>query len=224
MRRKKRIFEGGMHLYLEKIFDGITLNILWLLCCIPLITVGASTTAFYYTTVKVLREERGHLFREFWRSFKLNFFKATILWVIFAVLLFILRINRNIVPDIDGGYLGIFLICLYTGLTVLLLALMFYAFPVLSRFDMDLVRIIKLSLYMTFRYMPYTLGLLGIYAAVALIVYYIPVFIFGIPCGGMIIFSVLTEKVLILHTPQPTNEEEGEHKWYRNLDPEPTKR
>ncbi|MDR3192007.1 MAG: YesL family protein [Treponema sp.] len=216
-REKKRIFEGGLHLYLEKIFDGIALNILWLLCCVPLITVGASTTAFYYAAVKVLRGERGHLFREFWRSFKLNFFKATVLWVIFAALLFVLGINRNIAADIDDGYFGIFLICLYTGLAVLLLAVMLYAFPVLSRFDMDLVRVVKLSLYMTFRYMPYTLGLLGICAAAALLVYYIPFFIFGIPCGGLMFFSVLMERVLILHTPRPVNGEEGEYKWYRNL-------
>jgi uncharacterized membrane protein YesL len=213
----ERIFEGGLHLYLEKVFDGITLNILWLLCCVPLITVGASTTAFYYVAVKVLRGERGHLFQEFWRSFKLNFFKATILWVIFAALLFVLGINLNIAPDIDDGYFGLFLICLYTGLAVLLLAVMLYAFPVLSRFDMDLIRIIKLSLYMTFRYMPYTLGLLGICAAAALIVYYIPLFIFGIPCGSLLVFSVLMEKTLILHTPQPINKEEGAHKWYRNF-------
>ncbi|MDR1950345.1 MAG: YesL family protein [Spirochaetaceae bacterium] len=219
-RGKKRIFEGGLHLYLEKLFDGITLNILWLLCCIPVVTIGASTTAFYYTAVKVLRGERGRLFQEFWRSFKLNFFKATILWTIFGVLLFILVINRNIAPDINEGYFGLFLICLYTALAVLLLSVMLYAFPVLSRFDMPLAGIIKLSFYMSFRYIPYTLGLLGICAVSALVVYYIPVFILGVPCGALIVFSVLMEKILIRHTPRPIDGDEERYKWYLNLNPE----
>jgi uncharacterized membrane protein YesL len=219
-REKKRIFEGGLHNYMEKIFDCISLNILWLLCCIPVITIGAATTAFYYTTVKVIRGERGHLFREFWHSFKLNFVPATILWLLFAVLLVIIGINLNIAPDIDDGYFGLFLICLYTGIAVLLLAVMLYAFSSLSRFEMPLGWILKMAVYMTFRYFHYTLGILGIAGAAILIVYYLPLLIMGVPCGAFMVISVLMEKVLIRHTPLPTATEEAEYKWYLNLTPE----
>jgi uncharacterized membrane protein YesL len=209
-RKKTPLFEHGLHLYLEKVFDGITLNILWLLFCIPVITIGASTTAFYYTGVKVLRRERGHLAAEFWRSFKLNFVKGTQLWVIFAVLLLILGINRNIAPDIQDGYFGLFLVCLYTALTLLVLAAALYSFAALSRFNMNTLWILKVGLYMTFRYFNYTLAILAVFGLTVLIIHYLPLFVLGLPCFSLIAISYLMEKVLRRHTPK----QEDEVKWY----------
>ncbi|MDR3338164.1 MAG: DUF624 domain-containing protein, partial [Treponema sp.] len=202
-REKKLLFEGGLHPCLEKLFDGLTLNILWLLCCVPVITIGASTAAFYYTTTKVLRGERGHILPEFWRSFRLNFVKAVVLFLIFAVLLFIIAINMRIAPEIDRGYFGIFLICLYFALGAVIFAFMIYAFPALSRFEMNAFWILKLSVYMTFRYFHYTLALLGIYAAAGIIIYYIPFFIIFVPSLALLAASHLLERLLIRHTPAP---------------------
>ena len=42
---------------LEKIADMFLLSVLWLICCIPIITIGTSTIALYYATVKVVRRE-----------------------------------------------------------------------------------------------------------------------------------------------------------------------
>jgi uncharacterized membrane protein YesL len=216
-REKKLLFEGGLHPYLEKLFDGLTLNILWLFFCVPVITIGASTAAFYYTTAKVLRGERGHILPEFWRSFRLNFVKATVLFLIFAVLLFIIAVNMRIVPEIDRGYFGLFLICLYSALGTVILAFMIYAFPALSRFEMSAFWILKLSVYMTFRYFHYTLALLGIYAAAGIIIYYIPFFVIFLPSLALFTASHLLERVLIRHTPALPAVEEREHKWYLNL-------
>ncbi|MDR0601567.1 MAG: YesL family protein [Treponema sp.] len=203
-------------MYLEKLFDAVALNMLWLLCCVPLVSIGASSTAFYYAAVKVIRGERGSLFREFWRSFKLNFVKATFLWIFFAVLFFIIAVNLNIVPDIDDGYFSLFLTCLYSFLAVFVAALLLYAFPVLSRFEMSAGRVIALSLFMVFRYFPVTLGLLCIAGGTVLLVYYFPLFIFFLPAGSVIVFSVLMEKVLLRHTPPPSSAEDAEYKWYFN--------
>jgi uncharacterized membrane protein YesL len=188
----------------------VSLNILWLLFCIPVITIGASTTAFYYTGVKVLRRERGHIVAEFWRSFKLNFATGTKLWLLFAVLLLILGINRNIAPDIENGYFGLFLVCFYTALALLVLAAALYSFAALSRFNMDMLWLLKLGLYMTFRYFHYTLAILGIFGVTFLIIHYLPLFILGLPCLSLISISYVMEKVLCRHMPK---QEDGE-KWY----------
>jgi uncharacterized membrane protein YesL len=208
-RKKSRLFEPGLQSYLEKIFDGITLNLLWLLFCVPVITIGASTTAFYYTGVKVLRRERGHPAAEFWRSFRLNFVKGTQLWLIFAVLLLILGINQNIAPDIEGGYFGLFLVCFYTALRFLVLAAALYSFAALSRFNMNTLWILKIGLYMTFRYFHYTLVILAVFGATFLVVHYLPLFVLIIPCPSLIAISYVMEKALRRHTPQ----EDGD-KWY----------
>ncbi|MDR1288591.1 MAG: YesL family protein [Treponema sp.] len=212
---KKRLFEGGLHVWMEKLFDIVTLNLIWLLCSLPLVTAGAAATAFYYAMVKVIRGERGHLWGEFWRSFKLNFVKATLIWICFAALVFLLLVNRNITADI-GGYFGAFLLCFYTAAAMVFLAVLMYAFPVLSRFHMTIPEAIKLSTYMCFRYLHCTLALLVIVTAAAALSYFIPLFIFLVPAGALFCFSKIMEPLLIRHTPGAAD---ANGQWY--LDPAP---
>jgi len=214
---KKLIFEGGIHYWLIKLCDAILLNLLWFLCCLPLITIGASSAAFYHCFAKVLRSERGHLTQEFWKSFKLNLGKGILLFAGFVLLIFILMINKNISNDIGGVYISLFFICFYTFLCFVLGAIMLYAFIVLSRFEMSLIGIIKLSVFMCFRYLPSTLALLGITGAVILIVYYIPVFILFLPVFSLYPFSLVMERVLIRHTPGAGDDKEKKYKWYFNI-------
>jgi uncharacterized membrane protein YesL len=214
-RRKKRLFEGGLHGWMEKIFDAIALNFLCLLCSLPLVTAGAAVTAFYYAMVKAIRGERGHIFAEFWRSFRLNFVRATLLWIFFAVLIFLVLVNRNIAADI-GGYFGAFLLCLYTVIAALFLGVLMYIFPVLSRFHMTIPQVVKLSMYMCFRYLHYTLGLLAISAGAATAMYFLPLLVFCVPAGALYCFSQLMEPLLVRHSPAAA---EGEEKWYLHLAP-----
>ena len=63
---------------LGKITDSLLLCLLYLLSCLPIITIGAATTALYYTTHKVLRCDRSYLWKEYKRAWKENFKQATI--------------------------------------------------------------------------------------------------------------------------------------------------
>ena len=68
--------------FIGKFCDVMILNVLWVLCSIPVVTMGASTTAVYYVTLKLVRDEEGPTIRSFFRSFKENFRQATIIWLI----------------------------------------------------------------------------------------------------------------------------------------------
>ena len=59
------------------------LNILWVVTSIPVITIGASTTALIYSCLK-LRRDDGYTTESFFRSFKLNFRQSTVIWLIYA--------------------------------------------------------------------------------------------------------------------------------------------
>ena len=66
------------------------LNLLWAVCSIPIVTIGASTTALYYVMLKLARGEEGNVTKMFFQAFKENFKQATVLWLIlFAVGLFL---------------------------------------------------------------------------------------------------------------------------------------
>ena len=58
------------------------LNLLWMVCSIPVVTLGAATTALYYVTLKLARGEEGNVTAMFFRSFRENFKQATVLWLI----------------------------------------------------------------------------------------------------------------------------------------------
>ena len=67
---------------LSGLIDMIWAGLLWILCCLPVITVGASSTALYYATVKCVRHNRARLTPMFFRSFRSNFRQATLIWLI----------------------------------------------------------------------------------------------------------------------------------------------
>ena len=65
-----------------KLSYGCCLNILWLVCSLPIFTIGASTTALYYTSFKIAKTEGSYITTMFFRSFKQNFKQATVIWLI----------------------------------------------------------------------------------------------------------------------------------------------
>ena len=66
---------------LSKLADLIWLNILATICCIPIITIGASLTALHYVVLKMVKDEEGYITRSFFKSFKENFKQATLMWL-----------------------------------------------------------------------------------------------------------------------------------------------
>ena len=61
--------------------DIITLHFLWILCSLPIITIGASTTALYYSCMKRIRTKEGYPLKNFFSSFKINFKQSTLIWI-----------------------------------------------------------------------------------------------------------------------------------------------
>ena len=62
--------EGPLMSFLTKLSYSAYLNVLWFICCLPVVTIGASTTALFYVTLKVAKNEEGSLTRAFFHSFQ----------------------------------------------------------------------------------------------------------------------------------------------------------
>ena len=77
--------DGPVMRFLGKVADMMILNLLVLICSIPIITMGASLTAMHYVALKVVREEESYITKDFFRSFKMNFKQATKLWLVVLV-------------------------------------------------------------------------------------------------------------------------------------------
>lgn len=195
-------FDGGFVNVFERIFDGFVLGLLWIVCSLPLITIGASTTALYYSMVKCVKHRDGYATREFFRSFRQNFVPATGLWLLFAGVTFVLQLNVGILMQKTSGLVGLFFICLYIVADLYVTLAACYAFPALSRFDMPVGWLVKVSLYMVVRYFVNTIGMALLLVCMVALVLRIPVLIFFIP--GLIAYIAIDfmEPVLRKHEPK----------------------
>ena len=77
----------------NQMIDCVFLSLLWIVFSLPVLTIGAATTALYHAVDKVIRREEGHLFKEFWRVFRRDFKRATILWIFMVLIFCILAAN-----------------------------------------------------------------------------------------------------------------------------------
>ena len=78
--------DGRIMSFLAKLGDMFILNIMYLVCCIPVVTIGAATTALYYNTLKMAENREAYVWKDFLKSFRQNFRQATIIWMIILVI------------------------------------------------------------------------------------------------------------------------------------------
>ena len=65
--------ENPVIAFLNKMADLILLNLIFLLCCIPVVTIGPAITALYAVSLRSVRYGDGYVIQTFFRSFKQNF-------------------------------------------------------------------------------------------------------------------------------------------------------
>ena len=139
---------------LSRIFDLIVLNILWAVFCLPIVTIGASTTALYSVTLKMVVNEEGYLIRDFWRAFKRDFKQSTSIWLLLLVLGIFFGIDFVIVrrwPGV-GGQIGVFVL----GIAGLLYGLvLLFVFPLIAKFENTMLQMIKNALLIPVSRFPY---------------------------------------------------------------------
>lgn len=171
--------ESKLYQWLSRFSALVLLNILWLLCCMPLITIGVSTTAMHSVTLKMVRNEEGYIVRDFFHSFKQNFKQATAIWLI--VLVYTGVLLAEVVFCIHGpqqarwllALTGVFIICGLMTVT--------YVFPVLAFFDDSLLRTVKNAFLMAAADLPRTVFMIAVNL--------LPIFILWFFSGFIVIAS-----------------------------------
>lgn len=75
-------YDGFVVQTCNKIVDTICLSLLWLVTSLPIVTMGAATTALYYAVNSGIRYDQGHIWKAYWKSFRNNFRQATCIWLL----------------------------------------------------------------------------------------------------------------------------------------------
>jgi len=142
--------------FMGRISDLMILNFLWIICSIPIITIGASTTALYDTTLKLIDETEGYLFKNFLKSYKQNFKKATIIWIGVLFIFFIIGVNLAFWIQFKSitGYITVSIMLF---MLFLFLFTEIYLFPILSKFNKSIKDTVKYAFILSMKYLPYSL-------------------------------------------------------------------
>ncbi len=143
------------------------LHILWLICCLPVITIGASTTALCYSCMKLRRQE-GYVTRNFFTSFWKNFKQATVLFVILAVVGAVLFIDLSVASQIHTASGEVLLL----GIRVLLIpygVILLYVFAIQASFVNPVIKTLGYAFVLGSKYIISTLKLFLIVAVVVLL-------------------------------------------------------
>ena len=141
--------------FMNKVADLCILNIICLVCCIPIVTAGASITAMYYVTLKMVRNEEAYIVRSFFKSFKDNFKQATIINLIMIAVGAILYLDLNVAKNMPGSTGQIFHV-IFMAFVIIYYVLFLYVYPILARFYNTIRNTIKNALFMAIRHLPYT--------------------------------------------------------------------
>lgn len=149
---------------MTRIADLLILNFLFLICCLPLITIGASTSALYSVTLKMSRNEEPYIFKGFLKAFKENFKCSTIVWIIFLFIGLILSADFFFTNIISSNELSNVLRILITGLAIIEFIMFSYAFPIIAKFYNTTGNYLKNSFLMAICHLPFTLGIFAINA------------------------------------------------------------
>ena len=148
-------YENPVWQFMGRIADLMILNAMALIFSVPIITIGASWTALYYCTVKIVRKEDTYVWKEFWNSFKSNFKQATIIWLILMPFLAILFIDvlmwyndPTLLPKVLK-VTTVIVICIVLAITI-------YVFPILSHFENTTRNTLKNAFLVSMINIPYT--------------------------------------------------------------------
>lgn len=204
---------------LSRLGDAMLLSLLFVLCSVPIVTIGASLTALYYTAMKGITLDGGYVFRYFMKSFKENFKKSTVMWLAFLLAFIVFGVDvwfwfQQFTPGVVtvANVLLVF--------SIILLSLTFfmflYAFPLQAKFENTIGVQLRNAFLLSVKYFPTTLLITVISAVIVWAFYYQPaIAIVGFAMVGFGAVGYLYAYFMLrCFKPYLPQEEEHDDEWY----------
>lgn len=121
--------------FLARVGEMILVNTLFLLCCIPVVTIGAALTALQKVTQNIAGDASGGVWRTYWRSFRQNFKQATAAWLVILVFFVGMFCNLMLVISYFTGNTALILKWILGIIVGMMLAISTYLFPLIARYE-----------------------------------------------------------------------------------------
>lgn len=204
--------EGRYARVMNWLWNVLVLSILWLVCSLPVLTLGASSTAAYYAASKVIRHKTGRIHQEFFSSFRHNLRQSLPLTLVVELLAAV--IGMECLYLYSDSRIPIPVICLFAAMLLAVLGCGSYLWACLSRFDRGSLALFRMSVVLTFRHLLTTVLLLALLIGCLLGVYFMPWGILLFPGCGFFLSTYPMERILLKYSPKVSEDDPEAQKWY----------
>ena len=203
---------------MNKVADMMIISTMWTLLCLTVVCIGPASAAAYHAMAKAVRYERESAFKEFWRAFRQNFWKSLffgVLLTLFAVSIYFVDITANVDFLLHGAAPNGWNLFLLIIKTVILAVLALYVFPIMTRFNMPVVRIFLSSLLLSARHLLSTIFMVVLLIIAAYGIMSYPYLVFLVPGAVAFVQTFPMEKIMRAHMSEEDKEEdESVDQWY----------
>lgn len=142
---------------LSRVFDLMVLNCLFLLCCLPVVTVGPASAAMYTVCFRLGTDREEGVVRPFFRAFRENLRQGVIAWLLFLLFFAMGLLDLLLLSQHSGGLSLLripVLVLLFLGVLVY-----GYVFPLLSQFENKLLPTFKNAMLLSIAYLPRSIAI-----------------------------------------------------------------
>ncbi len=153
--------DGGVSRFLTRLGNLFVLNLLTIVCSIPIFTIGAAMTALYTSTLRLARNEDGALLTGYFKAFKDNFKQATIVWLIAGAAIVFMTFDIWLLQSLEGSFGQVYRILLFVLILLFLMELV-YIFALIARFENTIKNTVKNAIVLSIgKLLPAMLILIG---------------------------------------------------------------
>ena len=210
-------YESKFSQAMLKFCGACYLNLLWILCSLPVFTIGASTTALYYVTLKMVQDDESNITAMFFRAFRENFRQATTLWLIMLGIGLLLAGDGYILYHLHHSAAGIPAVMWTLMLALIIVAaiayviVLMYLFPLVASVRNTNWAMLKNSFFIGIHYLFCSILVFAIHLAMFYVVVnlFTPAIIFGQGLCALL-SSYLLINVIRACSYDPTAEEAAE--------------
>lgn len=146
--------DNFLYIFLSRVWDIVLVNVLFIFCSLPIITIGPSFTAMHHVTLRMTKGNNIGTCKTFFRAFKANFKQSFIVWIVSLLAMIVLLTNIEFLKTVGGSFASFLFYASYI-LLIFILVINLYIHPVIAAFEGNIKAQIRNSVIFIFMKLPY---------------------------------------------------------------------
>lgn len=164
--------ESPLYKFMQTLWDILKLNFMWMIFCIPIVTIGGSTIAAFSVLLRMSEDQEGNVIKDFWKAFKENWKQGIFIGLLPPICFEAVFLDFQLYNAVENGGLGILIVGCFSA--YIFIFCLIYVFPLLARYDNTVINSIKNSFRIGMKFFGRTFLLLVIIAVEVLIIFWNP--------------------------------------------------